>query len=339
MAGGVLDYYEFGSLEYIIIYFFEALCIVAVNVFVLISGYFSVEGKFRLSRIIKFALQIFTYSILCNILALTVFKHSFSASDLFKAIIPLTTGQYWFASAFIVMMVCSPIINMTVRRLSARQMKILVGIIACLFSFLPTIMPWSRLLLTAGYDYSWFVVLYIIGAFIRLHKFTLKRPFAIYFGCSAALTFSRIIIGLTTKIAVGKTVGENTLYAYSSTLVLLSSIALFIGFLQMKEGKVSQYFAPVGRLVFGAYIISDHNIIRNDLWRKLDLYNLQQNGMLLMIAGVAFVALMIVCVGTISELIRIWLMGKSHLNDLIERIDNTRINHAINQGMCDTTNE
>lgn len=51
--GGVLAACEFGTIEYYVLYFIEALCMVSVNVFVLISGYFLVQGKIKISRITK----------------------------------------------------------------------------------------------------------------------------------------------------------------------------------------------------------------------------------------------------------------------------------------------
>lgn len=329
--GGVLDSCELGSLEYILCHLLEALCIVAVNVFVLISGYFSVACEYRLSRLVKFAVQILMYSILSIILVATVFKRSVSIVDLFKGIFPLTTGQYWFASAFIVAMICSPIINMAIHRISKIQMKMAVGILVMLFSLFPTMIPWSRTLLTGGYDFSWFIILYVVAAYIRLYNVSISRPFVLYFGLSTVLLLSRVVIEIATKRVMGSSLGEDTLFAYSSIFVLLSSVALFLGFLQMKEGKLSRFIAPAGKLVFGAYLISDHNLIRQHLWKTLNVSRYHQGNTSMLLVSIIVVAFVIVCVGSTVEFVRTWLMKKSHLNDAIERIDKTKMNAAINE--------
>ena len=48
----------------------ESLSIVAVNVYVLISGYFLVEAEFKPSKIVRLILQVLFYTILVTILSL-----------------------------------------------------------------------------------------------------------------------------------------------------------------------------------------------------------------------------------------------------------------------------
>ena len=45
-------------------WFMESLCIVAVNVYMLISGYFLVESSFKLGRLLSLMLQVIFYSVL-----------------------------------------------------------------------------------------------------------------------------------------------------------------------------------------------------------------------------------------------------------------------------------
>jgi len=54
---------EDGSAVNLFAWFLESACIVAVNVYVLISGYFLVKAEWKLSRLVKLMLQILCYSI------------------------------------------------------------------------------------------------------------------------------------------------------------------------------------------------------------------------------------------------------------------------------------
>ena len=59
--GGVLDYYQLGDSGYFIFWLIEAFCMVAVNCFVLITGYFGWKSNFKLSRVVKFYTEIFLF--------------------------------------------------------------------------------------------------------------------------------------------------------------------------------------------------------------------------------------------------------------------------------------
>ena len=62
--GGILQNIRFGSISYILLWLLSTLCQVAVPCFVLISGYFLVSKKFKLSRLVKLELQVLFYSLL-----------------------------------------------------------------------------------------------------------------------------------------------------------------------------------------------------------------------------------------------------------------------------------
>ena len=47
----------------LLLWFLKAMCIVTINVYVLISGYFLVEAKWKLSRLLTLWLQVMFYSL------------------------------------------------------------------------------------------------------------------------------------------------------------------------------------------------------------------------------------------------------------------------------------
>ena len=71
MTTGALEY-AFG-VRYYVYWFMEALCIIAVDVFVLISGYFMVESKFKAKNVFKTAISgVWIYSFIFSILAMKI---------------------------------------------------------------------------------------------------------------------------------------------------------------------------------------------------------------------------------------------------------------------------
>ena len=105
MHGQILKWSAFGSKEYAIYWMIEAFVFVSVNAFVLISGYFLCLSKFKVSRLMKIWFQVLFYSIICTICCMAI--GGVSIKSLFKAIVPLTAKQYWFATTYVLMILFS----------------------------------------------------------------------------------------------------------------------------------------------------------------------------------------------------------------------------------------
>lgn len=54
--GGGIGKYEFGTMGYTLLWLVESACIVGVNEFVLITGYYGTVTKFKVSKLLAFYL-------------------------------------------------------------------------------------------------------------------------------------------------------------------------------------------------------------------------------------------------------------------------------------------
>lgn len=69
LTTGALEYSS--GIRYYVYWFMEALCIIAVDVFVLITGYFMIESKFKAKNVFKTAISgVWVYSFIFSILAM-----------------------------------------------------------------------------------------------------------------------------------------------------------------------------------------------------------------------------------------------------------------------------
>lgn len=167
--GGVLEQYTFASFGYIFFWSIETLCYVAVNLFVLITGYFMVTSEVKPSRILKLMIQVEFYSLLCLALAKFVFHRSITIEELIRSIFPITGGEYWFASAYAVLILLVPFLNRLIHSMNQKEHFRTVIFLLTIFSIVPTFEFWSRNLLTGGTNFIWFTVLYFVSAYIRLY--------------------------------------------------------------------------------------------------------------------------------------------------------------------------
>lgn len=167
--GRVLEQYEYASFGYILFWSFEALCNVAVNVFVLITGYFMVTSKFKPSRIVRLVIQTQFYSILCLLVSATIFNNPITLKSISYVLFPLTKCTYWFASAYVVLVLISPLLNKFINSMNKTQHLLSIILLSTVFCIIPNIMFWSRDILGNGYNYNWFIVLYLTAAYIRIY--------------------------------------------------------------------------------------------------------------------------------------------------------------------------
>lgn len=170
--GGVLEQYDFGTPGYVFFYFIETLCIVAVNVFVLITGYFMVKSEFKISRVIKLLLQVEFFSVICLIFAKFLFHANIGLKGIMYTFLPLTSNTYWFVSAYIILIILAPILNILIKSINKQQHAMILFALTILFSIIPTFCFWSRDILGNGYNFVWFIVLYFTAAYIRLYGIT-----------------------------------------------------------------------------------------------------------------------------------------------------------------------
>ena len=137
-----------------------------VNIFVLITGYFMINKEFSIKKLIKLIFEIYFYSLLILIL----FK-DYSLANLKLSFFPISHYLYWFASCYVLLYLFTIFINEGIKKLEAKVLLRLILFFSTLWSFyyfigFPTL-EFSELV--------WFLNLYLIGAYIRLHSINILR--------------------------------------------------------------------------------------------------------------------------------------------------------------------
>ena len=97
----------------------EAFCIVAVNCYMLLSGYFLCQADFKLSRLFRLYLQLWMYSAGVGLLAAVTGFVPASEVDThyyLSLLFPVSMGHYWFMTAYIYLYILLPFIGKTLRK-------------------------------------------------------------------------------------------------------------------------------------------------------------------------------------------------------------------------------
>lgn len=278
----------------------ESLSVVAVNVYVLISGYFLVENKFRPGKIVKLILQVLFYTILMTALSLAFGIIELSDLGIYNLIVqlfPFQLEQYWFMTAYLVFYILSPVLAMGVKNLSKKHLQVVIIAFVLFMSVEKSLLPVQIVFDERGYDALWFICLFLVAAYIRLYGIKLIEKksvcIALYLsGCAMAF-----VENMALSVIYEKT-GElahlfKTPYHYNHIWVLMASVGLFSYFLkvQIKDGVFSKVVCAIAPYTLGVYLLHEHVYVRY-LWPKWLGAGTADNPLMLVL--MAFLAVVIV---------------------------------------------
>lgn len=223
---------------------FRAFQMPAVNCFVLISGYFLCSTSFKLKKAATLWLEIVFYSVGLYLLDCIFTDHaSFSFAQLIRRCLVISTQQYWYVTAYMLMYIVSPFLNCMIHSMSKRMHAlccIVLSSVFCVASNLLYIKDFAHII--SGYSFLWFCVLYMIAAYIRLHVTTRVKyqkwmfPVSILF--CLALCGTKFLSNLITPQIFGAVILEDIFYAYNSILITPCALALFQGFRGVELGNL-----------------------------------------------------------------------------------------------------
>ena len=136
---------------------------IGVNCFVLITGYFMVHSRLKVQSLLRVVLQTWFYSFAILAIFAIAQPDLVTPDRLRKAVTPITSGEYWFITCYLALMVASPFLNVLYRHLSDSGRRNLMVIGFVVLSAIPTITTYNPI----GSDLVWFFYLYLMGGWLR----------------------------------------------------------------------------------------------------------------------------------------------------------------------------
>ena len=300
LHGGLASIAGFGVNKYI-----GTICLIggklAVNLFVLISGYFLIESEFKFKKVLKLILQVYCYSVAFFIVY--VILKGIPTGEIIKlTVFPFTSKAYWFMLPYICVYVLSPFINKLIKSISQKQLISLIGILIFMFSGIGFFITDSGLM----NNLSWFILIYLIGAYIRLYDFNYFSKKTIKcFSVIGYVLFIIITCGITYMSQYNANIFKfvNKISSMNSIIVLVEAVLIFIVFKNL-EIKNNKFINILGKSSVGVYLLHD-SIFRSEFWRKICFVeNFYFASPWLLVFHIIVCTLGIYLVGVIIELIR-----------------------------------
>ncbi|WP_278251018.1 acyltransferase family protein [Bifidobacterium imperatoris] len=253
-----------------------------VCIFFILSGYFLINKPFRIQRVVRTILQTFIYAILLFVVSLVLSRLGVIAMPMslireaYLSLLPTFNGTYWFITAYVALVLLSPVINAAFHNASRKTLAFALALSPVL-SIMATValgpVLWTNL--------TYAITAYLYGAYIRtygkdMHIAKRLSPLAV-----AALILSSFVIVsafyyvLDDLSAVPKFIHSS--HHVTGTLPILPILSVSAIFLIIHNDNPSRHATKspsrirnvvyhAAKYVFGVYLIHENPCIKNAFW-------------------------------------------------------------------------
>ena len=243
-----------------------------VNLFMLITGYFIINQKMSVEKIIRIVAEIFFYNLINVILKCYFLQAPIRLLDI---MFPVIYGRYWFVTAYLIIYLLSPFFNILINHMTKIEFKKLLLVVLLIWCIIPTISG-LRINSTEGLMYYsrliWMSVMYLIGAYIKIYDIKLfdtkRKSFIISVSTFGIMALSILFVyQFKEAFYILGTKEIAYLWTPNNIFMLILSISVFEFFakLKIKPIKIINILAST---TLGVYMIHD-GCFNSVLWNNL----------------------------------------------------------------------
>ena len=178
-----------------------------------------------------------------------------------QALLPWLVGDSWFAIVYLALYLVSPFLNAFTQNTNQKQMMMATAVLV-ICGCTPIL---SDKLGIYAMTLPWFVVLYFVGASLRMYP-PQRRPLAwtgLFTLSVMGLWMSRIASFPGQSFAA-----SNLFWRYNSFAALGAAVAAFLCVLWCPVRMWPKWVYGVSSVTFGIYLIHDHADLRRIIWDR-----------------------------------------------------------------------
>ena len=248
----------------------ESVFICAVDLYILISGYFlSASDRRRAIKPIEMVVQVVLFGLAVGLLRAAL-QGNWSLMSILGPAIP----NNYFVTLYVVVYLLSPYLNLLFRRLSDERMAFLTGLLMTLFSLWLTTLDLVENITgyaftgmstvnayesQSGYTIVNFMLLYTLGTYLRRREGQPdKRPWYVFFAA---------FVGNTLVLTMWANWFPGSAWAYSNPLVIANACLIFLAFRQWRLSSKTVRILAKG--AFSCYLLHGIFITRIGIERAV----------------------------------------------------------------------
>lgn len=305
--GGAFNQMSNDAFNYYLAHWLESLCIIAVNIFVIITGYFSYKKEdIKAAKVVNLVAIMIFWGLILSLITVWVLKPQIITTGVMKDVLESATNQ-WFVIIYCILYLLIPFLNKIINGINQSSYKWLLAIGLFFFYFWPSF--YTKITVNdAGYGITNFVYLYFVGAYIsKYHKEDkeVAKPLVTYIISGLLVTLFSLKFGRA--------------WDYCFIFNLIGSVAFFQMFRSIKI-KHNKLINRLATYTFAVYLIDVNGFFNKFLYRTLfhsDQYG--NNNLMILNLIISVIGIYVICIvlETLRRLIfgRLfsWLVGKVKL--------------------------
>lgn len=324
---GSIYSYEMSALTYMLLKFIIAIVLVHVNSFIILTGYFQCKKDMKITKFFSINNAVWFYQVVFLIIALLItyyfnipLVYPITKLDVFKSIIPLDYGLYWYIGCYLILYIISPILNKVINNCNKKSFQKIIVTLFILFSIIPTLTLDGVVYTKEGHSVANFILLYFIGAYLRLYPISkssvLKRLsntanrtlyILLFLGCSIisllCFTMSEQLSNPNNGDIVNhiSSIFFNFYNSFGSPILIIQTMSYFL-FFETLDFK-NKFINKISKYTLGVYLIHENIYVRDNMYGLIGCFNVK-NFKLKEVLMIFFVAIIIFVVCLIIEMIR-----------------------------------
>lgn len=247
-----------------------------VNIFLVITGYFSCNSKFSSKKIARLVCQVTFYNVVLAAVSVLVKAQEFRLKMIPRALFSFVFAgsDYWFFNMYLILYICMPLINSAVKDTGKRRLGGVIAVFFCAWTVLPYIA--GKFLNATEYDFSrvgWFILMYLVGCYLR--KFPpafSERRSAVIVLLAVCQTVHIAAAALAAFCEYGGIAGAViNLFSNRSMEALMPSVLAVLYFLFFRDLPVRPFrcIFPLGLATFGVYLCHNNEMTREFMWYRI----------------------------------------------------------------------
>lgn len=246
---------------------------IGINCFVLITGYFMCSKSITARKFFQLLFQVLTYSVGLYVVFSLFGWIPFSWGEFLKAWIPFTRIYNNFTGCFLVFYLLIPFLGVLVRNLTEKQHLRLILLLLAVYTLFDSL-PVAQV--TMNYV-TWFCILFVIAAYIRLHPKAIFENVR-FWGYAAATSVTTVLLSVVLGAWAGDRFGYESLPYDLLTrcligdsnriLSVITGVCTFLFFRNWKLGY-RKWINVMGGATFGILLFHSDGATMRPLWESL----------------------------------------------------------------------
>ncbi len=252
------------SVKSMFLYLFGWAGKTGIDCFVLITGYFMCKSNISLRKFLKLFGAFYFYNVFFFCIFAVTGYAKLSPKFILQSLLPITSVKDGFVSCYLIFFCFIPFLNILIKSMNRHQHQLLLGLCLFVYSLFP------QMLIKVTFNHvSWFMVIYLIGSYLRLYppqwSLSVKRTGWLTFGL-VLLSSVSVCVGIQMSCMLKKNIYYFFVSDSNKPLAVATAVCAFLFFKNLKIGY-SKVINTIAASAFGVLLIhANSDTMRQWLW-------------------------------------------------------------------------